>query len=41
MGSILHENAKTMLRVRKEIQNSVQSAAKNSKASGPSLLKLF
>ncbi|ETZ07568.1 hypothetical protein P618_200240 [Holospora obtusa F1] len=39
MGSILHNNAKTTLRVRKEIQNSVQSAAKNSKAFGPSVLK--
>ncbi|ETZ06953.1 hypothetical protein P618_200851 [Holospora obtusa F1] len=39
MGSILHENAKRTLRVRKEIQSSVQSTAKNSKASGPSVLK--
>ncbi|ETZ07765.1 hypothetical protein P618_200036 [Holospora obtusa F1] len=31
MESILHENAKMTLRVRKEIQNSVQSAAKIAK----------
>ncbi|ETZ07677.1 hypothetical protein P618_200123 [Holospora obtusa F1] len=39
MESILHENANTTLRVRKEIPNFVQSIAKNSKASGPSVLK--
>ncbi|ETZ07560.1 hypothetical protein P618_200247 [Holospora obtusa F1] len=34
MESILHGNAKTTLRVRKEIQNSVQSERKDSQSHG-------
>ncbi|WP_275574335.1 hypothetical protein [Holospora obtusa] len=42
MGNILHRNAKMMLQVQKGMQKKLcGERRRNSKASGPSLLKLF